>query len=36
MAKVSVSFGDWKEGRVAPATEEICVQDAEPTAGTKP
>jgi len=30
MAKVTLSFPDWKEGKVAPATFEIPVVDPEP------
>jgi hypothetical protein len=29
-AKITLSFPDWKEGRVAPATYEVTVVDAEP------
>jgi hypothetical protein len=29
-AKVRLSFGDWKEGRVAPAGFEVSVVDPEP------
>jgi hypothetical protein len=30
MAKVTLSFADWKEGKVAPATFEVPVVDPEP------
>jgi hypothetical protein len=36
MAKVTVTFPDWKKGRVAPATVEIPVVDAKPKKDTKP
>jgi hypothetical protein len=29
-AKVSLSFADWKEGHVAPATFEVPIGDPEP------
>jgi hypothetical protein len=29
-AKVTLSFPDWKDGRAAPATYEVAVEDAEP------
>jgi hypothetical protein len=35
MAKVTMSFHDWKEGRVAPATAEMRVVDAKPRAGRR-
>lgn len=31
-AKVTLSFPDWKDGRVAPATYEVPVVDPEPKA----
>jgi hypothetical protein len=36
MAKVKLSFSDWKEGRVVPATVEMRVLDEEPKKGQKP
>jgi hypothetical protein len=36
MAKVTLSFDSWKEGRVVPATVEMRVVDAESKKGTKP
>jgi hypothetical protein len=31
-AQVKLSFADWREGKVAPATFEVPVVDPEPTA----
>jgi hypothetical protein len=31
-AKVTLTFSDWKEGRVAPATFEVAILDAAPAA----
>ncbi|HKA07585.1 MAG TPA: hypothetical protein VKD71_10030, partial [Gemmataceae bacterium] len=36
MAKVTLTFADWKEGRVMPATAVLPVLDAEPRKNTKP
>jgi RNA polymerase sigma factor (sigma-70 family) len=36
MAKVTMTFADWKEARVAPATAEIPVVDTAPQKDTKP
>jgi hypothetical protein len=36
MGKVTISFDSWKAGRIAPATVEIPVVDAELKKGTKP
>jgi hypothetical protein len=35
MAKVTLSFPDWKAGRVQPATFEVPVVDARPDAEGK-
>jgi hypothetical protein len=35
VAKMTMSFGDWKEGRVAPATVDIRVVEEEPKTNTK-
>jgi hypothetical protein len=34
-AKVTVSFPDWKEGKVAPVTFQLLIVEAEPKAGDK-
>jgi hypothetical protein len=36
MAKVKLSFSDWREGQVVPAIVEMRVVDEEPKKGPKP
>jgi len=36
VAKLTMSFDDWKEGKVAPATVEMQVVDAEAKKSAKP
>jgi hypothetical protein len=36
LAKMTMSFADWKEGRVAPATVEIRVVDGDSKNSSKP
>jgi hypothetical protein len=35
-AKITMSFPEWKEGQVAPATVEMRVVEAEPRKNAKP